>query len=153
PTLPHRVLGEVRAWFEAGRLRPLPQQVFPVRNAVEAYRLLQQTRHIGKAALSFTAESTPAIRADGSYLITGGPGGVGLRGAGLPVEQGARRLVLASRSSPSPEAREAIERFQSAGATVQVVKANVASGGDVARLIETCQALAPLCGVIHAAGV
>jgi myxalamid-type polyketide synthase MxaB len=153
PTLPHRTLGEVRAWFEAGRLRPLPQRVFPVRNAVEAYRFLQQARHIGKVVLSFAPESTHAVRADGSYLITGGLGALGLRVAGQFVEQGARHLVLAGRSVASTEAREAIERLRTAGASVQVVQANVASAGDVARLIEACQAQAPLRGVIHAAGV
>jgi myxalamid-type polyketide synthase MxaB len=153
PTLPHRTLGEVRAWFEGGRLRPLPQRVFPVRDAVEAYRFLQQARHVGKVALSFAPESTPTVRADGSYLITGGLGALGLRAAGHLVEQGARHLVLAGRSGASPEALEVIERLRSAGASVQAVQADVASAEDVACLIETCQAHAPLRGVIHAAGV
>jgi myxalamid-type polyketide synthase MxaB len=153
PTLPHRTLGEVRAWFEARRLRPLPQRVFPVRNAVEAYRFLQQARHIGKVALSFTPESTPAVRADGSYLITGGLGALGLCVAGQLVELGARHLVLAGRSGASPEAGATIARLRSAGASVQVVQANIASARDVAGLIETCQAQAPLRGVLHAAGV
>jgi myxalamid-type polyketide synthase MxaB len=153
PALPRRTLGEVRAWFEAGRLRPLPQRAFPVRNAVDAYRFLQQTRHVGKVALSFAPESTSAVRADGSYLITGGLGALGLRAASLLVEQGARHLVLAGRSVASAEARETIERLRSAGASVLEVQADVASPSDTARLIESCQAEAPLRGVIHAAGV
>src|SRR5262249_47952251 len=40
-----------------------------------------------------------------------------------------------------------------AGASVQVVQADVARAGDAARLVEACQAQAPLRGVIHAAGV
>jgi acyl transferase domain-containing protein/7-keto-8-aminopelargonate synthetase-like enzyme/acyl carrier protein len=153
PTLPHRVLGEVRAWFEAGLLRPLPQRVFPVRDAIEAYRFLQQARHVGKVALSFAPESEPAVRAEGSYLITGGLGALGLRVAGHLVEQGARHLVLTGRSAATPQARETVERLRAAGASVAEVRADVARAEDVSRLIEACQAQAPLRGVIHAAGV
>jgi myxalamid-type polyketide synthase MxaB len=151
--LPHRTLGEVRAWFETGRLRPLPQKVFPVRNAAEAYRYLQQTRHVGKVVLSFAPESAAGVRADGSYLITGGLGALGLGVARWLVEEGARRLVLAGRSAPSAEALRAVEQLRSAGAAVRVVRADVASAAGVARLVEACRAEGPLRGLIHAAGV
>jgi myxalamid-type polyketide synthase MxaB len=151
--LTQRALGEVRHWFEEGRLRPLPQRVFPVQDVVEAYRFLQQTRHVGKVVLSFAPESATSIRADGSYLITGGLGGLGLQAAQLLVEQGARHLVLAGRSAASAAAEETIERLRSAGGCVQVVQADVANADDVARLIQTCQSQAPLRGILHAAGV
>jgi myxalamid-type polyketide synthase MxaB len=142
----------VRAWFEEGRLRPLPQRVFPVRNAVEAYCFLQTARHVGKVVLSFAPEES-AVRADGSYLITGGLGALGIRVARCLVDQGARHLVLAGRSGPSAEAWEAMEEMRAAGASVREVRADVASPADTARLIEACQAEAPLRGVVHAAGV
>jgi myxalamid-type polyketide synthase MxaB len=151
--LPHRTLGVVRAWFEEGRLRPLPQRVFSVRNAVEAYRFLQQTRYVGKVVLSFAPEATPAVHADGSYLITGGLGALGVRVARCLVEQGARHLVLAGRSGALAEAWEAMEELRAAGASVREVRVDVASPADVARLVEACQAEAPLRGVVHAAGV
>jgi NADPH:quinone reductase-like Zn-dependent oxidoreductase len=165
--LPHRTLGEVRAWFEAGRLRPLPQRVFPVQEAVEAYRFLQQVRQVGKVVLSFAPLTLPsppaageegrvrgegpALRGDGAYLITGGLGGLGLKTAEHLVELGARQLVLVGRSEPCTAAQETIERLRSAGASVQVVQADVARSAEVGRLVESCRPA--LRGIVHAAGV
>jgi myxalamid-type polyketide synthase MxaB len=151
--LPHRTLGQVREWFEVGRLRPLPQRVFPVQDAVEAYRFLQQTRQVGKVVLSFAPNSTRAVHSDASYLVTGGLGALGVRVAQHLVERGARHLVLAGRSAAAPQALEMIERLRSAGASVCVLQADVADAGDVARLITACQSQAPLRGIVHAAGV
>jgi myxalamid-type polyketide synthase MxaB len=148
--LPHRTLGEVRAWFEAGRLRPLPQRVFPVQEAVEAFRFLQQTRQVGKVVLSF-AQGGPAIRGDGAYLITGGLGGLGLKTAEQLVNLGARQLVLVGRSQPSAAAQETVERLRSVGASVQVVQADICSSAQVGRVVEACRGT--LRGIVHAAGV
>jgi myxalamid-type polyketide synthase MxaB len=148
--LPHRTLGEVRAWFEAGRLRPLPQRVFLVHEAVEAYRFLQQARQVGKVVLSF-AQDGPAIRGDGAYLITGGLGGLGLKTAERLVELGARQLVLVGRSKPSTATQQTIDRLRSAGASVEVVQADVADSAEVGRLVESCRPA--LRGIVHAAGV
>jgi myxalamid-type polyketide synthase MxaB len=153
PLLPQSTLGQVREWFEAGRLRPLPQRVFGVQDAAEAYRFLQQTRHVGKVVLTFTSESSPALLGDGSYLITGGLGALGLKVAEYLVERGARHLVLAGRSVASPSALETVERLRSAGASVTVVQADVSDEKEVARLIAACQSQAPLRGIVHAAGV
>jgi myxalamid-type polyketide synthase MxaB len=152
-SLPRTIHGQVREWLETGQLRPLPQRVFPAENAVEAYRFLQQARHVGKVVLSFAPETEPAIRSDGSYLITGGLGGLGLKVAEHLVDQGARHLVLAGRSNPGSAALDAIERLRSTGASVQVVQADVANSGDVEHLIAMCRAQGTLRGIVHAAGV
>jgi myxalamid-type polyketide synthase MxaB len=66
------------------------------------------------------------------------------------VEQGARQLVLAGRSGRPDD--PAAEELRAAGAAVQVARADVVRGEDVARLIAECQARGPLRGVVHAAG-
>lgn len=147
------ILGQVREGFESGRLRPIPQQVFPVEDAVEAYRVLQQARQAGKVVLDFAAEPEPAVRGDGSYLITGGLGGLGLKLAQQLVERGARHLVLSGRSRATQAVEETIERLRSGGAAVQVMQADVSRAEDVAMLIGACLAQAPLRGIVHAAGV
>jgi myxalamid-type polyketide synthase MxaB len=152
PGLVPSTLGQVRQWFEEGRLRPLPQRVFPMQEVIEAYRYLQQTRHVGKVVL--TAEQPAvSIRGDSSYLITGGPGALGLKMAGHLVEQGARHLVLAGRSKATAQAEAAIEALRAAAAAVLVVQADVARAEDVTRLLDVCQRQAPLRGIVHAAGV
>jgi acyl transferase domain-containing protein/acyl carrier protein len=92
-----------------------------------------------------------SIRANGSYLITGGLGALGLRVARYLVKQGARQLVLAGRSGRADD--PVVGELCAAGASVQVVRADVARGEDVARLIATCLAQGPLRGIVHSAGV
>jgi acyl transferase domain-containing protein/acyl carrier protein len=152
PGLVQSTLEQVRQWFEEGRLRPLPQTVFPIQDVAQAYRYVQQSRHVGKVVLSFASEPAPLIRGDGSYLIAGGLGALGLKVAQHLVEQGARHLVLAGRSSGTAESEAALQ-LKVTGASVQVVRADVARAEDVARLIELCQADVPLRGIVHAAGV
>lgn len=94
------------------------------------------------------------LRADGSYLVTGGLGGLGLAVAQWLVRQGARHLILTGRrGAATPAAHVAIQAMIDAGAGVSVVQADIAQAADVQRLIAGCQAVAPLRGIIHAAGV
>jgi acyl transferase domain-containing protein/acyl carrier protein len=93
------------------------------------------------------------IRGDASYLITGGLSGLGLAAARWLAERGARTLVLAGRSAPSPEAQESIAALVSLGAHVNTVQADVSRTVDVSKLLATIEALnVPLRGVIHSAG-
>jgi acyl transferase domain-containing protein/acyl-CoA synthetase (AMP-forming)/AMP-acid ligase II/acyl carrier protein len=94
------------------------------------------------------------LHPDSSYLVTGGLGGLGLRVAQWLVAQGARHLVLAGRRRLIlPDTQAAIHALEAAGAQVQVLQADIASAADVERLLAACQAMAPLRGIIHAAGV
>jgi myxalamid-type polyketide synthase MxaB len=152
-TLIHSTLGPVREWFESGRLHPLPITVFPVQDAIEAYHFLQRTRHVGKVVLSFASAEIPAVRADASYLITGGLGGLGLNLARHMVGRGAHHLVLTGRSVASSEAQKTVDQLRAAGANISVISADISNLEDVTRVIAACQAQAPLRGVVHAAGV
>ena len=90
---------------------------------------------------------------DGSYLITGGLGGLGLECARFLIEKGARHLVLASRSGAAGK-EAAVGRLESTGARVMVVKANVSKPEDVSRLLDEIDAnSAPLRGIFHVAGL
>lgn len=100
------------------------------------------------------APSQPLFREDGTYLITGGLGGVGLRTAQWMIEQGARHLVLMGRRGASSEAEATLQALREQGATISVIK------GDVAReehltdaLSEIRRTLPPLRGIFHCAVV
>ena len=97
----------------------------------------------------------PLVRADGTYLITGGLGSLGCRFARWLVARGAKHLVLTGRrGAASPAAREAVAQLEAAGATVLVVKADVAEEQAVGGLFaQVRESMPPLRGVIHAAGV
>jgi len=94
------------------------------------------------------------LRADASYLITGGLGGLGLELSRWLVEKGARHLVLVGRRGPGEEALRAIRALEEAGARVEYARADAASRGDLERVLSTLEGrLPPLRGVVHAAGV
>ena len=67
---------------------------------------------------------------------------------------GCGRIVLSSRSQPTPEALETIERIRAIGADVVVECGDIAEPGTAQRLVATATATGlPLRGVLHAAAV
>ncbi|GAA6619606.1 type I polyketide synthase [Scytonema sp. NUACC26] len=95
-----------------------------------------------------------ALRSDGTYLITGGLGALGLRIARWMVEQGARQLVLIGRSAPSDEAQSILRQLEQKDVRVFVAQADVSNEADMVRVLETVNAsMPPLRGIVHAAGV
>ena len=93
------------------------------------------------------------LRSTGSYLITGGLGGLGLLVAQWLARRGAPCLVLVGRHAPQQPAREIIQELERAGTHLVVRSGDVSQAADVTRLIgEIDQTLPPLRGIIHAAG-
>jgi acyl transferase domain-containing protein/acyl carrier protein len=93
------------------------------------------------------------FKPEATYLITGGLGGLGLKVAEWMVEQGARHLVLVSRSGITTQ-QQVIIKLQQAGVEVLVEAVDVAKVSEVASLFaQINKAMPPLLGIIHAAGV
>ncbi len=92
--------------------------------------------------------------ADGCHLITGGLGMLGRQAAKWLADQGARQVVLVSRRSPDPPAREFLDQIAEGGCEVIIHQADLSSPQDVKELFQRfATELKPLRGVIHAAGV
>jgi acyl transferase domain-containing protein/acyl carrier protein len=107
-------------------------------------------RHPGEVA----AASTPGIRDDATYLVTGGLGALGLEVARWLCDEGARHVVLMSRGAPSAQAEAAIRALEECGASIRVMRGDVACEHDVRTVLEEiATALPPLRGVVHAAGI
>ncbi|AKT40698.1 type I polyketide synthase [Chondromyces crocatus] len=127
----------------------------------EEIALREGTRHVGRLAqrpLSRRGAAKPdatPIRNDGTYLITGGLGGLGLSAAAWLVGRGARHLVLVGRKGATTPAQiDALRALREAGAHVVTAQADVASRAQVAAMLDTAAvAMPPLRGVLHAAGV
>ncbi|CAK0745421.1 Malonyl CoA-acyl carrier protein transacylase (modular protein) [Gammaproteobacteria bacterium] len=101
------------------------------------------------------AEEQPQItvRADSSYLITGGTGALGVRVAQWLTTQGAGAVILTSRRSATPEIQTEIDRINAAGAYITVMPADVTDPQAVATLLVAIHASQPpLRGILHAAG-
>jgi 6-methylsalicylic acid synthase len=110
------------------------------------------------------ATSTLLPKPEGTYLITGGIGALGLEVANFLVEKGACRLVLASRRGLPPRREwdhvegsmasviRKIRELERQGATVYTIKADISDSVAFGIAIENL-ALPPILGVVHAAGV
>ncbi len=139
----------------SGALRPLPVTTFPLTDVVGAFRHMAQARHIGKIVVVHEPTGAPSpVRADGSYLISGGLAGLGLQVARWLVQRGARHLVLVSRRGVTPEAEPVLASLRALGATVRTAAVDVSDARALEALIgEVRSSDAPLRGVVHAAGV
>ncbi|MFF4227952.1 type I polyketide synthase [Streptomyces sp. NPDC001820] len=98
-------------------------------------------------------------RADGTYLITGGLGVLGLELAEHLARRGARRIVLLGRTPVPPRAEwtegdprtDALRRLEAAGVTVSTVAADITDPAATRAALDALQ-LPPVRGVVHAAG-
>ena len=153
------MLSDLRHGLADGSLRPLPTRTFEFSEVAEAFRFMAQARHMGKLVLRSphklsSREHEPICRADGSYLITGGTGALGLRTARWLVECGARSLVLTARRAPEADALEAIAALRATGAQVHIRAVDAGDESAMSALLREIAAdIAPLRGVVHAAGV
>jgi NAD(P)-dependent dehydrogenase (short-subunit alcohol dehydrogenase family) len=96
------------------------------------------------------------VKGDGTYLVTGGVGALGLHAAHWLVANGARRLVLTSRTGAVDAAGQAIlDSLTRAGASVAVLAADVSNAAEIDALLQLLIAntASPLRGVLHMAGV
>jgi polyketide synthase 5 len=144
---------------------PMPHSThYPLAEAATAIRTMSAAEHTGKLVLDMPRagrsravvppEQARVFRGDGSYVITGGLGGLGLFLAEKMAVAGCGRIVLSSRSAPSNKAQETIELIRSLGSEVVVERGDIAQPDTADRLVAAATATGlPLRGVLHAAGV
>jgi NADPH:quinone reductase-like Zn-dependent oxidoreductase len=151
--------------FARNIFSPLPYCRFPATEVVDAFRLMQQSGHVGKIIV------TPAIAAPGiahrggatgfapdpvkTHLITGAFGGFGLETARWLARRGARHIVMLGRSGPAtPEAKTTLAELKQSGVIVRAEACDVAEIGALDSVFKTVSSqLPPLSGIIHAAMV
>ncbi|MDQ0601967.1 acyl transferase domain-containing protein/NAD(P)-dependent dehydrogenase (short-subunit alcohol dehydrogenase family)/acyl carrier protein [Streptomyces canus] len=171
-----RVLRAAAALVGQGTLEALPHTVYPADKAADAFRLMAQSRHTGKIVLSFGPQPAVAagprgravsVHADGTYLITGGAGGIGGQLALWLADQGARHLLLTGRSQlPDPDAPMSddhpqagavavLQQLRERGVHVTYQAVDVADLQAMQALFASRRrtGLPPVRGVFHAAGV
>ncbi len=141
-----KLLQTIMAHFTEGKFKALPSTCFPITDAESAFEYLQRAKNIGKVVLTFPESRKLKIDPAGSYLITGGMGGLGLKVAEWLVTQGAKHLILAGRRN-SP-------KIEIPNATVETVSIDIAQKPAVDALMQKFGSEWPeLKGIIHAAGV
>jgi NAD(P)-dependent dehydrogenase (short-subunit alcohol dehydrogenase family) len=136
----------------------LPVRAYRIERVVDALRHMARAEHIGKvviqaAAPTDSADRGLALRDDGTYLVTGGLGGLGLKVARWLADRGARHLVLVGRSAASAEARRQLDELEKTGVRVVVRHGDVGDPATVSALLSEIRGeLPPLRGIFHLAG-
>ncbi|MGF3026773.1 SDR family NAD(P)-dependent oxidoreductase [Methylobacterium aquaticum] len=158
-----RLFREVMALFTDGSLKALPYQPFAAEEVSDAFRLMQQSGHIGKIVIAPPKAGTiPAetakpfvVAPDRVHLVTGGLGGFGIEAARWLADRGARHIALVGRKAPTGEAAlSAIADLTARGVAVQVESCDITDRAAVQRLIARVEAKGvKLAGIIHGAMV
>jgi acyl transferase domain-containing protein len=157
PAAVGQLLGEVLPQFVAKKLDPLPLRTFRIQHTIDALRHMARAEHIGKvviqAAHGEIADHGLSLRDGGTYLVTGGLGGLGLKLARWLADRGARHLLLMGRSGASKEARPQLAELEKAGVQVVVRRCDVGNREQLAALLSEIRGeMPPLHGIFHLAG-
>ncbi len=167
PNLTRELFADMMKLFQEGVLHPLPYTVFDANQVVDAFRYMQQAKQIGKIVVTYEhgVKTKPGfekyqraplnLSAEGSYLVTGGLGGFGLKTAEWLVEKGARNLILLSRSGASAkEAQEVIQIMEKQGVKIYAKPCDVTDKAALKAVFKNIKAaMPPLKGIVHAATV
>lgn len=139
--------------------------IIRIRDGVARTALL---RSLPRSALHTQTHASQLLpKPNGTYLITGGFGALGLAVAGFLVQQGARRIILNSRRGLPPRSAwdtvdatlapvvSAIRELEAQGASIHVLALDisVADAADTLRTHLDALNLPPIRGIVHAAGV
>ena len=127
--------GEVMAGLSGGELAALPFDAWPLVEAGGAMRWMGSGRHVGKVVLRAPGVVGGRLRGEGTYLVTGGLGGIGREVAVWLAERGAGAIVLNGRRPPAPEVEAALEALRARGVRVEVEIADVSDGEAVEAML------------------
>ncbi|WP_027967632.1 type I polyketide synthase [Halomonas halocynthiae] len=166
PELTSELFSELMGLFADGSLTPLPYTAFSSQQVVDAFRYMQQARQIGKIVVTHDQPLQPAephtlgrdiltLPDTGSYLITGGLSGFGLKTAQWLASRGARQLILVGRSgAASDAAKAAVAELEAQGVQVIAAACDITDCQALSTLLDDCRTrLSPLRGIVHAATV
>jgi myxalamid-type polyketide synthase MxaB len=144
PTVLRPLLQSIVDDVASGALAPLPREEFPLDQAPQAFHRMAQGKHTGKIVLAVPQ----APRIQGTVLITGGLGALGLQVAEWLAAQGVSHLILTSRSQPT------LPVLPHLNAEITVMPADISDEASVRDLFaELRRQGIHLNGIVHAAGV
>jgi acyl transferase domain-containing protein/acyl carrier protein len=104
-------------------------------------------------AANDTLEAARALRTDGTVLITGGLGALGLHAARWLAKRGVKHLVLAGRRGrETPGAEAAVAELEGLGVQATVTAVDASDRASLAAALAAVPEAYPLRGVIHTAG-
>ncbi|KAL4920610.1 hypothetical protein BDW62DRAFT_215871 [Aspergillus aurantiobrunneus] len=153
----------VHELIEAGVCVPPPTAVYPVSQIEDAFRQIQAGKHMGKLVLSFSEDSVVKVappvsrqsrlKANASYLLIGGQGGLGREMCRWMANHGAKHLVVLSPSGATkPVIQTLIKDLAAVGTELRAIACDVGNSGQLLSALTVCQnELPPIQGVVYAA--
>ncbi|PSR80092.1 hypothetical protein BD289DRAFT_76888 [Coniella lustricola] len=174
PKILERAIARVSSLLQDGKVKALSDtRVLPFSQAHEAFNQLLRSDCTSSNNATFvltpqpndTIQAPPVIdpttavllRADATYVIVGGTGGLGRSMAKWMARHGAGHIVLTSRSAHLTPALEKLStEAQSCGSKIHVQQCDVSDESSVAALLEWVKndaSLPPVRGVVHSAMV
>ena len=145
-----QLLQELTPLLKEGSLKAPHITPYSITTLPQAMKFMQQGKNIGKIVINLPPTEIQ-LHSNGSYLITGGLGGIGLEVAKYLSEHGAGRIILAARREPDEATKKIMAQMS---ATVTSFQADVGETEQVKQLIDFCDdEKFPLQGIFHAAGL
>ena len=160
PAIVHELFETVFDLIDRRQVKAIePIAVKPIYEIESMFRLMQSGKHIGKLLVEVANDQPlnvqPArprlakLRQDGSYLVVGGTGGLGVAVVRYLAQRGAKRIITLSRSGGSGKQMvELAEELRSQDVELVVVRGNVAISEDLQQ-VQTLSQKLPLRGAIH----
>ena len=147
----YRAINEMFTYCQEGRLQAqLFPRMFEADDIGSAFRHMQTGRHIGKIVVKMPEvphslkykpiEKRYIFSPTRSYLLVGGFGGIGRVLATWMVTNGARHLVIMSRSAGQSESDQAyVKELESQGCTVAIVHGSVEDAESVEQAVSASE--------------
>ncbi|KAL4792644.1 polyketide synthase [Aspergillus venezuelensis] len=137
-----------------GKIRAVtPVTVFPISEVEKAFRFMQAGKHTGKVVIkpnpgdvvkAIAPRPPYLLRKDAAYIIVGGLGGIGQSLARQMVKDGARYLIILSRSgSKHPKADELIADLEQVGCRVLLPECDITNETAVREALDGTDAVFP----------
>ncbi|KAI0470405.1 putative polyketide synthase [Xylariaceae sp. FL0804] len=158
-----RALQEILDLVQKGSLKPVyPVTTYPMTNIQEVFSLIAARKHVGKLVLVADEETVvPATRPkppplqllrDGTYVIGGGLGDIGIKASRFLATKGAGHIVALTRREVDPEQRASLEEaIRELGSTLHIIKCDITVKEAVLAAARQIERLPPVRGIIQSA--
>ena len=156
------LMDDLMRHFEVGSFTPLPHRAFASGDVVDAFRLMQQSGHIGKIIVTAPAPDRPtaapaadfAASDSGTHVIVGGLGGFGLATATWLADRGAKSIVLVGRSGRAAEgSQHLLDDLRQRDVALRICQCDAADAEALQQVLDSIRRETPIKGVVHAAMV
>jgi thioester reductase-like protein len=164
PALSRQLTKECMNLLAESKLPPIPVTIYPVAKYESAIRSMMNGEHKGKLILSLEnlteqslsiVDDSKFLKAEATYLITGGFGGIGLQLIAYLADAGAKHITLLDRDKTGRRTADWVLKQSSLNqlypeTEIDIVPGDVTNRADVQNCIN--QLKKPLKGIFHLAG-